>query len=183
MVLVRLRQIKTNFMLSLSGGCASLLFDQGVPKKNPNFSAIYRSECHLMVFYIAQFVPSFVVLYLNKRKKSSGENISTRCTTVVGIVFRNLFLCPWLPTSLFGMVEGCKEPDQHQLVYGVSAIKGRKVVEKMCLQPGLTHSVRLSGSSLLNLWRLLSPRGHPHKSSCFLIRPPLDLTFTSKSQT
>ena len=102
--------------------------------------------------------------------------------------FRKLFFCAhgsrpaWLPTSLFGKVEGCKEPDQHQLVYGVSAIKGRKVVEKMCLQPGLTHSVRLSGSSLLNLWRLLSPRGHPHKGSCFLIRPPLDLTFTGKSQ-
>ena len=27
-----LRQIKTNFMASLSGGCASLSFDQGVPK-------------------------------------------------------------------------------------------------------------------------------------------------------
>ena len=62
--------------------------------------------------------------------------------------FRKLFFCAhgsrpaWLPTSLFGMVEGCKEPDQHQLVYGVSAIKGRKVVEKMCLRPGLTHSAK-----------------------------------------
>ena len=36
-------------------------------QKTPNYSAIYRSERHLTVSYIAQIVPSFVVLYLNLR--------------------------------------------------------------------------------------------------------------------
>ena len=36
-------------------------------QRTPNFSAIYRSERHLTVSYIAQIVPSFVVLYLNLR--------------------------------------------------------------------------------------------------------------------
>ena len=34
-------------------------------QKTPNYSAIYQLERHLTVFYIAQIVPSFVVLYLN----------------------------------------------------------------------------------------------------------------------
>ena len=34
-------------------------------QKTPNYSAIYRLESHLTVFYIAQIMPSFVVLYLN----------------------------------------------------------------------------------------------------------------------
>ena len=34
-------------------------------QKTPDYSAIYRLERHLTVFYIAQNVPSFVVLYLN----------------------------------------------------------------------------------------------------------------------
>ena len=37
------------------------LFDQGVP----NYSAVYQLKRHLRVFYIAQIVSSFVVLYLN----------------------------------------------------------------------------------------------------------------------
>ena len=34
-------------------------------QKTPDYSAIYRLERHLTVFYIAQIVPSFVVLYLS----------------------------------------------------------------------------------------------------------------------
>ena len=34
-------------------------------QKTPDYSAIYRLEGHLTVSYIAQIVPSFVVLYLN----------------------------------------------------------------------------------------------------------------------
>ena len=61
---------------------------------------------------------------------------------MVGIVFISYFFVPMAPDVPVWYIEGCKEPDQHQLVYGVSAIKGRKVVEKMCLRPGLTHSAK-----------------------------------------
>ena len=51
--------------LSPSGGCASVSFDQGVPKKLPTTAPSSRSERHLTVFYIDQIVPGFVVYYLN----------------------------------------------------------------------------------------------------------------------
>ena len=51
--------------MSPSGGCASLLFDQGVPKKLPTTAPSSQSERHLTVFYIDQIVPTFVVYHLN----------------------------------------------------------------------------------------------------------------------
>ena len=52
-------------LVSPSGGFASLLFDQGVPKKLLTTAPSSRlEECHLMVFYIDQIVPCFVVYYL-----------------------------------------------------------------------------------------------------------------------
>ena len=58
------RQIKTNFMylplVAVHHFCLTKLL-----QKTPNYSAIYQSKRHLTVFYIAQIVPSFVVLYLN----------------------------------------------------------------------------------------------------------------------
>ena len=51
--------------LSPSGGCATLSFDQGVPKKLPTTAPSSQSERHLTVFYIDQIVPGFVVYYLN----------------------------------------------------------------------------------------------------------------------
>ena len=43
-------------------------------QKTPNYSAIYRLKRHLTVFYIAQIVPSFVVLYLNEKFLSNSVN-------------------------------------------------------------------------------------------------------------
>ena len=54
-----------NFVGCPSGGCASLSFDQRVPKKLLTTASSSRSERHLTVFYIDQIVPGFVVYYLN----------------------------------------------------------------------------------------------------------------------
>ena len=51
--------------LSHSGGFASILFDQGVPKKLPTTVPSSQSEPHLMIFCINQIVPGFVVYHLN----------------------------------------------------------------------------------------------------------------------
>ena len=51
--------------LSPSGGCASLSFDQGVPKKLPTAAPSSRLERQQTVFYIDQIVSSFFVYYLN----------------------------------------------------------------------------------------------------------------------
>jgi hypothetical protein len=55
--------------LSPSGGFASLLFDQGVPKKLPTTAPSSQSEHHLMVFCINQIVPGFVVYHLNSLRQ------------------------------------------------------------------------------------------------------------------
>ena len=57
----RIRLLNNKFR----GGVASLSFDQGVPKKLPTTAPPSRLEHHLMVFYIDQIVPGFVVYYLN----------------------------------------------------------------------------------------------------------------------
>ena len=76
--------------LSPSGGCASLSFDQGVPKKLPTTAPSSRSERHLTVFYIDQIVPGFVVYYLN-------------CYLDVMVLIWNYFICPPLnPCTLPG---------------------------------------------------------------------------------
>ena len=45
-------------------------------QKPPDYSAIYQLERNLTVFYIAQIVPSFVVLYLNEVTVKSRLEIS-----------------------------------------------------------------------------------------------------------
>ena len=66
--------------------------------------------------YKGQFNLLWSLVGVPKIYFNAGDNRGWYC-------FRKLFFCPWFPTSLFGMVEGCKEPDQHQLVYGVSPIE------------------------------------------------------------
>ena len=95
-----LRQIKTNFIASLSGGCASLLFDYWVPK-TPDYSTINQLECHLTVFYSHQIVPSFVVLYLNMYRCSVNaqqiffphsihrRSVDPQCSAVAQLAFIN----------------------------------------------------------------------------------------------
>ena len=39
-------------------------------QKTSDYSAIYRLQCHLTLFYIDQIVPNYVVYYLNEKYES-----------------------------------------------------------------------------------------------------------------
>ena len=57
----------------------------------PDYSVIYRLERHLTVFYIAQIVPSFVVLYLNMDYSAWQKIVSIWPLVQVPLKIQGLF--------------------------------------------------------------------------------------------
>ena len=82
--------------LSPSHGCASLSFDQRVPKKLPTTSPSSWLERHLTVFYIDQIVPGFVVyISISKLLKNPARENQVWFTQLSPLMYKVSLAVHW----------------------------------------------------------------------------------------